>query len=396
MHATRQEFVSIRTRQEQLKEIISVQMLRKDEIEAKIIHLNNNIHFLQPDADERAVELKAQEIKITQLNQDLQTQNELLNTKSNDFNQKNLFYYQLKNQLATLDQEINFKEQNASASSKRLEKNISEKQNAEEDLKNLLESNEIQEDQLIDLYTEKESISLGLTEAENEYYQGRGEIDKLEKDVRELQKARENSDALLMEFQTILNEARLQLISVQERLSVEFEVNLDQLQLIPDEEEDKILFLPENEIRNQAHAIKLSMEKIGAINPLALEAYEEMKERSDFITSQKQDLVEAKNSLLNTISEIELVAKETFLTAFANIRTNFIKVFRSLFSDEDSCDLKLVDENNPLESAIDIIAKPRGKKPLTINQLSGGGKNIDSHFAFICHIPYQACAFLHF
>jgi chromosome segregation protein len=87
-------------------------------------------------------------------------------------------------------------------------------------------------------------------------------------------------------------------------------------------------------------------------------------------------LVEAKTSLMQTIDEIDAVAKETFLSAFAQIKENFIKVFRSLFTEEDDCDLKLVDPSNPLESPIEIMAKPKGKRPLTINQLSGGEKTL--------------------
>tara|TARA_Y100000588_G_C13831030_1_gene743600 strand:- start:8 stop:616 length:609 start_codon:yes stop_codon:yes gene_type:complete len=115
---------------------------------------------------------------------------------------------------------------------------------------------------------------------------------------------------------------------------------------------------------------------MGPINPMAMEAYDEIKERHTFISEQKADLEEAKGSLLQTIDEIDTVAKDTFLSAFAQIKENFIKVFRSLFTEEDDCDLKLVDPDNPLESPIEIMAKPKGKRPLTINQLSGGEKTL--------------------
>ena len=109
---------------------------------------------------------------------------------------------------------------------------------------------------------------------------------------------------------------------------------------------------------------------------MAMEAFDEIKERHVFITEQKTDLENAKESLLTTIEEIDLVAKETFLQAFNKIKENFIKVFRSLFTEEDDCDLRLLTPENPLESSIDIIAKPKGKKPLTISQLSGGEKTL--------------------
>jgi chromosome segregation protein len=129
---------------------------------------------------------------------------------------------------------------------------------------------------------------------------------------------------------------------------------------------------------------------------MALEAYQEIKGRYDFINGQKNDLFNAKQSLLNTIAEIDAVARETFMNAFNQIRQNFIKVFRSLFSEEDSCDLKLVNPDNPLESAIEIMAKPKGKRPLTINQLSGGEKTLTATsllFAIYLLKPAPFCIF---
>ena len=125
--------------------------------------------------------------------------------------------------------------------------------------------------------------------------------------------------------------------------------------------------------------LKDKIERIGQINPLAMEAYNEIKERHEFINKERDDLLEAKESLLKTIDEIDLVAKESFLSSFEKIKSNFKTVFRSLFTEDDDCDLLISDEMNPLESSIEIMAKPKGKKPLTINQLSGG-ENFNSYF----------------
>jgi chromosome segregation protein len=122
--------------------------------------------------------------------------------------------------------------------------------------------------------------------------------------------------------------------------------------------------------------IRDRLDNMGPINPMAMEAYTEIKQRNDFILVQKDDLLKAKESLFNTISEIEGVASQTFMDSFNKIKEHFIRVFRSLFTEGDECDLRLVDPNNPLDSDIDIIAKPKGKRPLTINQLSGGEKTL--------------------
>jgi chromosome segregation protein len=119
-----------------------------------------------------------------------------------------------------------------------------------------------------------------------------------------------------------------------------------------------------------------------------------MKERYDFISTQKNDLTEAKHDLLATIKEIEETAKQQFMDTFISVRENFIKVFRGMFSPEDSCDLVLENPNDPLESDIDIIAKPKGKRPQSVNQLSGGEKSLTALsllFALYLHKPAPFC-----
>ena len=243
------------------------------------------------------------------------------------------------------------------------------------------------------MYDEKESIEKGVNEAEKDYYAQRGDIDVSDKTLRELQRKREHSDSLMMELQNRLNENKLELSSVKERLSVEFNVDLDELIKSEDElSNHKSL----EELERSVIKLRERLENMGPVNPMAMEAYGEIKERHTFITEQKDDLVAAKDSLLETIGEIDTVAKETFLEAFANIKENFIKVFRSLFTDEDDCDLKLVDPSNPLESAIEIMAKPKGKRPLTINQLSGGEKTLTATsllFAIYLLKPAPFCIF---
>jgi chromosome segregation protein len=134
----------------------------------------------------------------------------------------------------------------------------------------------------------------------------------------------------------------------------------------------------------------------GDVNPMAVEAYNEMHERYDNISSQRKDILEAKDSLLETIKEIESTAKDMFLKAFDEVRTNFIEVFRSLFSEEDNCNLVLIDPDNPLDSPIEIIAKPKGKKPKSLSQLSGGEKTLTATallFALYLLKPAPFCIF---
>ena len=177
---------------------------------------------------------------------------------------------------------------------------------------------------------------------------------------------------------------------------MEFQIQLDQLMEEDPEIHPDYLGKDEETIRKQIAQVREKMEKMGPINPMAMEAYDEIKERHTFIEEQRDDLIKAKNSLLETIQTIDQVAKETFLDAFGKIKENFIKVFRSLFTEEDDCDIKLVDPSNPLESPIEIMAKPKGKRPLSINQLSGGEKTLTATsllFAIYLLKPAPFCIF---
>jgi chromosome segregation protein len=118
------------------------------------------------------------------------------------------------------------------------------------------------------------------------------------------------------------------------------------------------------------------MENMGDVNPTAIEAFTEMKKRYEFILEQKNDLVTAKESLLKTIDEVEATANQQFLDTFHKVRENFQRVFKTLFTEEDTADMMLIDPDNLAETGIEIIAKPKGKKPSSITQLSGGEKTL--------------------
>jgi chromosome segregation protein len=397
-----QEQISIKTRQEQTALLLSNQTMRHSSILEQMEVLREEITEQEPEAEKWGKELKGMETKINTLNQDLLTQNEMLGLRSSAYNQEIIRFHQQQNKVAGIMQEITHKASILQTSRLRLEKNQEELTKAQMALEELIGSGERNDDELVAMYKEKENKETGVNEAEKNYYQARGTIDKLEKESKEVQRQRETTDSLISELHHRLNETKLQLTSVKERLSVEFNINLDTFIEEKQTADGKIIMegVPEDTtepaIKEKVQEIKSKMDRIGPINPLALEAFEEMKSRYDFINSQKQDLVNAKQSLLNTIEEISTVAKNNFMKAYEQIRQNFIKVFRSLFSEEDTCDLKLSNPDNPLESSIEILAKPKGKRPLTINQLSGGEKTLTAIsllFAIYLLKPAPFCIF---
>ncbi|MCE7864623.1 MAG: chromosome segregation protein SMC [Bacteroidetes bacterium CHB5] len=371
------EYISVRTKQEQFSNMLSSADLRKEDIIEKIETLSQEIAELTPKAAQAHQELVQQDEKLKTITAELTIQNELLSQKSSAFNEQNISFHQQENRVKSVDQEIRFKQESMEQSSTRIAANTEELKKNEDETRTIIETTQSNDEDLLGMYAEKEEMEKGLSEAEKEYYSGRGEVDQFEKDLREVQHQRQNIDTLLMELQSQLNESKLQLNSVKERLNVEFNIDLDSvLANATAEEAEQLALFDEETLRADVSKIREKLDNMGPINPMAMEAYTEIKQRNDFIITQKDDLLKAKESLFSTINEIEGVASETFMQAFQQIKDHFIRVFRSLFSEGDDCDLKLVDPARPLESDIDIIAKPKGKRPLTINQLSGGEKTL--------------------
>jgi chromosome segregation protein len=351
--------------------------LRREDILEKIDTLTRELEDIKPKSELAFTESKQHDERLKRLVGELTSQNDLLSQKSAAFNEQNIFFHQQENRVKSVEQEIRFKQESMEQSSVRIAVNAEELKKNDEEAKTTIETTQSNDVDLIGMYTEKEEMEKGLSEAEKEYYSGRGEIDQYDKDLRETQHQRQHIDSVLMELQNQLNDSKLQLNSVKERLSVEFNVDLDSVIGEPTTEEAEAYAIADDEkLRADVSKIREKLDNMGPINPMAMEAYNEIKQRNDFIIAQKDDLLKAKESLFSTINEIEGVASETFMVAFQQIKDHFVKVFRSLFNEGDDCDLKLVDPTKPLDSEIDIIAKPKGKRPLTINQLSGGEKTL--------------------
>jgi chromosome segregation protein len=247
-------------------------------------------------------------------------------------------------------------------------------------------------DDLQQMNASRKLLTEALDQLEKEFFTLRGEIDHKDKYIREVQRKRQNADEVLMSMQQALSETQIKLVAIRERLLAEFSISEEDLLHLPLQSLD----ISNEQLSQQIADVKKSLDAIGPVNPMAAEAYEEISQRDKFIKDQRTDLVNAKNTLLQTINEIDTVARDKYLESFQQIKENFIRVFRSLFSDEDSCDLVISDMANPLESKIEIMAQPKGKRPLTINQLSGGEKTLTAIsllFAIYLLKPAPFCIF---
>jgi chromosome segregation protein len=332
---------------------------------------NNKPEKTADQLEDLRKQLNENNVTLHDLTQQLSTATDFVNHAAQKYNQQNILVLQQQNKINTIVRDTGFYNSQKENITRALDNYSIESEKASNELNNIMEVAKDTDEEVVKFYEEKVLLEKEVEQREVAYYKVRGEIDSLEHKVKELRKKKDYTDVLKNAVQEKITELKIQLNSLKERLSVEFNINLEELlEQKPDPE------LSQVELREKVEKMKNQLNNYGPINPMAIEAYNEIKERYDFIIAQKLDLVSAKESLLNTINEIDATAKEKFTEAFNSIREHFIIVFRSLFSEEDKCDLILVDPNDPLESNINIIAQPKGKRPLTINQLSGGEKTL--------------------
>ena len=124
-------------------------------------------------------------------------------------------------------------------------------------------------------------------------------------------------------------------------------------------------------IEDQVVSLQQRIDEMGPVNLVAIEEYEETEQRYQFLSKQHDDLVQAKAQLLEVINRINTQTREMFRTTFEQIRENFRAMFTEVFGG-GKADLVLMDENDLLESGIEIVARPPGKQLQTISLLSGG------------------------
>ena len=349
-----------------------------DSAEVKLKEIAERIKSLEEEDKSTAIlldGLKAEQLKDKD---DLERHDKVfveLNSKSTElsaqYNAQNLKYHQQMNKLSAYEQESKFKNdqlQELVTQQTKSEQVISENQGSVDELKGHLKQIE---EKLLEGYGNRDQVKKDLESLENKFFTSKGNITAKENDLKEIQRQKANTEQLLVSIRDKQAELKVELSSVKERLLIEFntDVNVVLNESISDE-------FTQAQLEEKVAEIKQKVDKFGEINPMALEAFEEMKKRYDFIVAQRDDLDTSRKTLANTISEIEQTAKHKFMDSFNNVRENFIRVFKTLFNEDDTADLVLVNPDDPLESKIDIIAKPKGKRPQIIDQLSGGEKTL--------------------
>ncbi len=209
------------------------------------------------------------------------------------------------------------------------------------------------------------------------------EIDRIVKNLSNEKEELTNNESYLKntnsEYNKIQNELKSHEIKVN-RLDVKLDSLLNILTVdysitYEKAKEKYILDINEDTARDEVSTLKREIKSLGDVNVSSIEEYERVSERYNFLQKQKEDLINAENMLLEIINEMDEVMKVNFKETFEKIKDSFSETFKILFGGGNA-ELKLTDPDNILETGIDIVALPPGKKLQHISLLSGGEKTL--------------------
>ncbi|MGE5675096.1 MAG: chromosome segregation protein SMC [Mycobacterium leprae] len=219
--------------------------------------------------------------------------------------------------------------------------------------------------EVADATVAKQAAEEALTKLQARKLETLEQINNLEREARNLRRSQSDTQGRLQQGE--VEEARIRM--EQEGLVARL---AEQHNLTPADVVGRALAEEQLEFaRARTQALREEIRELGAVNLAAIEEYQNTVERFDFLSQQRTDLEEAKGSLYRAVEELDKRIKTHFLASFGEIRREFQRVYSELF-EGGRADLQLVDENDLLETGIEIIARPPGKKPQTLSLLSGG------------------------
>lgn len=306
-------------------------------LDKTIQELNSQKSDQQTSRETLQAEITDQKISLARKKQALEHQQEKMNRLEAEFDETKTRYTDVKEDLALLNNEM------TSSNSGELELEEAAKQKFN-DKKTMIEMISNKREQRLNLQTTLEDLERELKELRRQYKQLVDILQDEEVKVNRLDVELENCLTHLREEYLLTYEA------AKEQFPLQIEVS---------------------EARKKVKLIRLAIDELGTVNLGAIDEYERVSERYTFLTEQQSDLEEAKDTLFQVIDEMDDEMKKRFETTFTSIRSHFETVFQALFGG-GRADLRLTDPDDLLNTGVEIVAQPPGKKLQNLSLLSGG------------------------
>jgi len=363
--------LTLRLKEEQFKinaadEVITSIDQQIEAVSRKLEKLRHRQYTLALDFDQLdrekasvAVEAETKKNRLEELEQDA-------HQASEEFNRAQLAKIELESKRNHLISQRDYYDEMMSDIAANVEQKQQQIQEAEAGIAELTERSKADESALKELFDARQEESSVQQDLRNERDALIGQVNEFEEQVKLLRKDKEQIADQRHQAELALAEVNSRAEQLEERIRNEYKTDVRELSVACPNPE-----LNPEDVKNFIEERKQRRERLGIVNLLALEEYEQQKERMDFLSRQLDDLLSAKATLKTTIQKINQTAKTMFVETMEKARANFKQMYMELFTGGEA-DVFLEDEENPLESRIEIISRPRGKKPLTIAQLSGG------------------------
>ncbi|MFZ1082473.1 MAG: hypothetical protein WAO19_11185, partial [Candidatus Kryptoniota bacterium] len=355
-------------------------------IETQIADIETRISILESEISEAQTELNTTEMALTELNasknsseHEYQTSLGELKTIEEEYRLKNERLRQAQAQHIECINKLNFLKREIESSEEQVSANLDGIARAEEDF----HLNKVTIDQSVqkleELEDNKNNAQLEITALDTQTTELNSKLaaKKNSEEIEEgkLREARANHDTVVETVHQVnlkINELDTQAKGLIERAQEEFNLDISK-------QTRELMNIPADfdtgAARERVNYLKGRVESFGPVNLVAFSEYTEEKQRLDFLVAQRGDLLEAEKTLTATIDEINHTAHQKFLETFEQISENFKTTFQSLF-DGGEAELRVEPNVDPLEAKIEIMAKPAGKRPQSIDLLSAGEKTL--------------------
>lgn len=343
-----------------------------EETENSIRENEKKLSELEPRNEELQKQLQEIISRQESLKSKLREREENQKRVQQSFSDVQLKNQELQNEVDNFKRDIERSTQGVEQVKERLQKRADTASQGKDSILQMQEEIKEAKQSLESLSEQQEQARQEVEEAETKTSKQRGQINQLEQDLKDQRNKKDKTLSLLHRLEMEKNRIEMERNNLVEHIWQNYGLTIDQIEdTLPDD-------LTLQQARDKIATLKQRLNNIGTVNPLAIEEYEEEKERMEHYESQISDLKDAEEKLQDTIQEINDTARDRFNETFEKIRVNFQKVFNTLFQEGDICDLKIDDEGleDPLEAKIEIVANPRGKRPSVIEQLSGGEKTL--------------------
>jgi chromosome segregation protein len=370
MTSVEMRIAQIEYEKKRLEENIQRNRAESERLRLEAEQLQHDLQSLQPDIELLEQEKSAAEQQSGAAVSELETMEVLWSEYADVANKAQMELLQLENDEKNLARELEY----TLATIKNIHTTLAQRDvdvdTAIKDIDRLTIELTETETELSRLSADLKKIAERRKVVEGEYNTKRNQMHSIELRIKDERRAHESTMGLSHELEMKISGLTLTAQNLLMRAKDELELALE-VKEYPADDPFEI-----ETARDDVRQLKEKIRSLGAVNFAAFDEFQKEKERHDFIVSQRDDLVEAEKTLVSTIEEINATAQREFLSTFGKIRENFITTFKGLFEEGDECDLKLEEGVDPLEARVEIIAKPRGKRPTSIDLLSGGEKTL--------------------